>query len=178
MVKKFMISGLIVGVLLITGAVAASYFLYGKDDSPTQEAVAVGTENHGDRVGMIEDQKEDEYETKNLNPFGHEVSKNEMTDFDFQKYIHGMSHQKVKAHKKWGFYKLTEAKVQWLYEALGQSEVRNHSVYQQILKKWQNENFASIDQDHNTIWRLQGGTIGKASGILSPEEERAYIESR
>ena len=37
--------------------------------------------------------------------------------------------------------------------------------------------FSQVDQDHNTVWRLQGGTIGEATGILTPKEEQAYIES-
>ncbi|WP_411675014.1 DUF6241 domain-containing protein [Cytobacillus kochii] len=45
-----------------------------------------------------------------------------------------------------------------------------------MLDKWSKGDFSNVDNDHNYFWSLQNGTIGKATGILSPEEEEAFIE--
>jgi hypothetical protein len=39
------------------------------------------------------------------------------------------------------------------------------------LHSWKENNFSSAVSDYNRIWKLQGGTVGKATGLLTPEEE-------
>ncbi|WP_054751901.1 DUF6241 domain-containing protein [Piscibacillus salipiscarius] len=53
----------------------------------------------------------------------------------------------------------------------------HYDVYQSILNRWAAGDFTQADDDHNAIWDLKGGTIGYATGVLSDEEEQAYIES-
>jgi hypothetical protein len=89
-----------------------------------------------------------------------------------------MSHQKVKAKQKWGFYQITPERIIWLLEGLDLVEVQYEKIYWEILEKWAQEDFSTADEDHNTIWQLQGGTIGEATGVLSPEEEKVYIKSQ
>ncbi|MBS4206555.1 DUF6241 domain-containing protein [Bacillus sp. FJAT-50079] len=100
-----------------------------------------------------------------------------MTEYAVQDAIHAMSHQKVKADEKWGFLPLTQDRVKRLIEVVEKNEKEyNHSnIYLDILRRWEKSDFSSVDKDHNAIWELQGGTIGKAYGILSPEEEKAFI---
>ena len=45
-----------------------------------------------------------------------------------------------------------------------------------IVTKWENGDFSEADEDHNYIWKLQKGTLGKARGLLSKEEELLFIE--
>ncbi|WP_268872885.1 DUF6241 domain-containing protein [Neobacillus fumarioli] len=52
----------------------------------------------------------------------------------------------------------------------------SHLTYKDILERWAAGDFSQIDKDHNTIWDLQGGTIGKATGMATPKEEMAFIE--
>ncbi|SFG25677.1 DUF6241 domain-containing protein [Sporolactobacillus nakayamae] len=112
------------------------------------------------------------------NPFGEDKKINDLTDDDMQLFIHEMAHQKVKADQKWGYIRITQNRVDWLYRALDQNKFTYEKTYQAILKRWKKGDFSKVDQDHNAVWKLQGGTIGKATGLLSPAEEKRYIEAR
>ena len=101
---------------------------------------------------------------------------NKMTEEQVQDAIHQMSHQKVRAEKKWGFIPLTRERVDRLIEVINANQYQHEDVYLDILKAWKESNFSYIDGNHNTIWILQGGNVGKATGILTLEEERKYIE--
>lgn len=118
------------------------------------------------------------FEEKGLNPFGRDITQENLTDQSFQDYIHGMSHQKVRAEKKWGFYEIHPIRIKWLLEGLDQVDVKYASVYREILEKWEKGNFQEVDEDHNKIWNLQGGTVGKATGILSAEEEQQFLKEK
>ncbi|GGA82314.1 DUF6241 domain-containing protein [Ornithinibacillus halotolerans] len=118
------------------------------------------------------------FKEQGLNPFGQHTPQDKLTDTDYQEYIHGMSHQKVKAEQKWGFYQINEERINWLLEGLDLVKLNHEHTYRTILEKWAKGDFSTADDDHNAIWQLQGGTIGRATGILSPEEEKAYIRSQ
>ncbi|RYL94197.1 DUF6241 domain-containing protein [Sporolactobacillus sp. Y61] len=112
------------------------------------------------------------------NPFGENKVINDLTDEDMQMLIHEMSHQKIKADQKWGFIQITKARINWLQEALGQNEFINEAVYQEIVTRWEKGDFSRADKDHNAIWELQGGTVGKAEGLLTKQEEKDYVASQ
>ncbi|NYF23665.1 DUF6241 domain-containing protein [Sporosarcina sp. JAI121] len=101
-----------------------------------------------------------------------------MDEFDVQAAIHGMSHQKVQAKDKWGFLPLTQDRVTRLIEVVeeNKSSYENSELYIRILTRWSNNDFSQADKDHNAIWELQGGNVGRATGILSAEEERKFIK--
>lgn len=46
-----------------------------------------------------------------------------------------------------------------------------------ILKRWENDNFSTVAEDHNFFWRLQGRNVGQAYGTLTIEEEQKFIEN-
>ena len=95
-----------------------------------------------------------------------------------QQLIHEMSHQKVKAKPKWGAILITQARVAELIEVTKANKTWKHSdVYLDILNRWYDGDFSQADKDHNAIWKLQGGTIGKASGLLNPIEEKKFISN-
>lgn len=102
----------------------------------------------------------------------------DMSEEALKDAIHGMSHQKVQAEEKWGFIPLTAERVTRLKTIVEQNKDKyeNASIYLDILNRWSNNDFSQVDHDHNQIWDLQNGTIGKATGILSAEEEKAFIE--
>ena len=101
---------------------------------------------------------------------------NKMTEEQVQNAIHQMSHQKVRAGKKWGFIPLTRERVDRLIEVINANQYQHENVYLDILKEWKESNFSNIDGNHNAIWVLQDGSVGKATGILTLEEEMKYIE--
>lgn len=141
------------------------------------DAVAQPAQEELESENTIEAKEELPEEEVYENPFGESKAHRHLRDGDYQNYIHQMAHQKVIADVKWGFIEITEERIDWLLKGLQETELEHEDVYRDILERWATDNFGQVDQDHNTIWRLQGGTIGEATGILSPEEEEAYIKS-
>lgn len=145
------------------------------EDEKTSE---VDEAEEAQEVTELSEEKFENNDGSELNPFGDNVTKEELDDQDYQEYLHQMSHQKVVADEKWGFYLITDERIQWLLEGLDQVDLgETESTYKSILQRWENADFSQVDQDHNTIWRLQGGTIGKATGIMSESAEEAFINS-
>lgn len=104
-----------------------------------------------------------------------------MTEYNVQEAIHAMSHQKVKADDKWLSILMTPERIDRLIEIVENKQDRfqkNSELYLEILTKWSNDDFSQVDQDHNAIWKLQKGTIGRATGILSAEEEQKFIKKK
>lgn len=102
----------------------------------------------------------------------------DMSENAVQQALHMMAHQKVKADKKWGAMLITAVRINRLIEVveINSAEYHDSSLYLEILYSWKEGNFSRVDQDHNAIWELQGGTVGRATGILTQAEEQEYIE--
>lgn len=101
-----------------------------------------------------------------------------LTEADVQDLIHEMSHQKVKADEKWGALLITEERIVRLIEIVEENynEYECSDIYLEILNRWLIGDFSQADKDHNEIWNMNGGTIGKATGLLSPVEEQEYLQ--
>ncbi|MDX1807169.1 MAG: DUF6241 domain-containing protein [Paenisporosarcina sp.] len=101
-----------------------------------------------------------------------------MKDYQVATAIHAMSHQKIQADEKWGLLPLTTERVARLMDVIetNKNDYKNARLYMGILSRWSENDFSQIDLEHNQIWESQGGTIGRATGILSYEEEVKYIE--
>ncbi|KGP91755.1 hypothetical protein N780_15285 [Pontibacillus chungwhensis BH030062] len=93
-----------------------------------------------------------------------------------QNAIHQMSHQKVIANKKWGTLPITMDRVNRLIEVVEMNNYTHKQDYLEILNAWKNKDFANIDDHHNMIWEMQGGTVGKATGVMSIAQEREFIQ--
>jgi Family of unknown function (DUF6241) len=109
------------------------------------------------------------------NPFG---SNNlTLSEDEIQQYMHGMSHQKVDAKEKWVHIEMTDERIQFLIGVVEGGSYNNRDLYLDILNRWSEDDFSRADKDHNEIWKLQGGTIGEATGLLTAEEEQEYLEA-
>ncbi|WP_080844532.1 DUF6241 domain-containing protein [Cytobacillus gottheilii] len=154
-----------IGSLAIVGAITIyTYQSMSKESVSIQETVSVNDE--GKTIEIKEthaEPVEDEFPS-------------DITEYAVQNAIHGMSHQKTRAEDKWGFIPLTAERVNRLKAVVEANEYEEKGLYLDILNRWANNDFSRVDHDHNAIWDLQGGTIGKATGILSVEEEKAFIE--
>ncbi|WP_455675578.1 DUF6241 domain-containing protein [Pradoshia sp.] len=91
--------------------------------------------------------------------------------------LHKMTHQKVKAKDKWGAIPMTKENVLAAKEQISQLNIKDKTELLEILDRWEKEDFSQIDEDHNYFWKNQAGTIGKAYGIMTEEEEKAFIKS-
>lgn len=95
--------------------------------------------------------------------------------------IHNMSHQKVEAKVKWGHTQITQAKVDRLLEVCKMNDYKFNELYIPLLERWSKGDFSNAIEDHNAVWEMQGGddstNSGRATRLLSAEEEQAYIEN-
>lgn len=170
----------VICLLLIVGIIVWLFFHVSQNPAPTSSETTTSsnlTKQREETGGSVSTEKLNEYKQEGLNPFGSTLKINQLTDEVYQEYIHGMSHQKVKADEKWGFYQINDERIQWLLKGLDKNKLEHADLYREILTRWAKGDFSKAVEDHNAIWRLQGGNIGRATGLLSPEEEKAYVES-
>lgn len=150
--------GILVGALILivlSGAVAAFTLVQAAPDTESattsaQEPVAADSGNRVDTAEQITDQK--------------------MAEF-----IHCMSHQYVQAAEKWCFIENTPARVDHLLALLDDTSLEHGDTWRTILTRWDQGNFTLADADHNAAWNVLGGTVGRATGLLTPKEVDAYL---
>lgn len=99
------------------------------------------------------------------------------TEDEVVQIMHQMTHQKVKAKEKWGAVPILEDTINQVYSIVERSDFEHKTELLEIVDKWKNNDFEEIDEDHNYFWKLQGGTIGKAYGILNEKEEEEFIKN-
>lgn len=90
--------------------------------------------------------------------------------------MHEMVHQKVKAEEKWGRIPMHPETIDQVYNVISDSNFENKDELLLIAERWKDGDFDLADYDHNYLWSLQGGTIGKAYGKLTISEEINYIK--
>jgi predicted RND superfamily exporter protein len=89
--------------------------------------------------------------------------------------MHQMTHQKIQANEKWGAIPMIQENIDQVYEIIEANDFQEKDILLPIISRWKDGNFNRVDKDHNAIWKLQGGSIGKAYGIMSEEEERWFV---
>jgi Family of unknown function (DUF6241) len=154
--NKLRLAGLGLIILALAGYAAYNYTSLGKGERAAEERAA---------------SSKGEKDLKKLFP-------GNMEESAVQQAIHDMSHQKVKAKSKWGALQITPDRISRLIDVVEANEMnyQQSDLYLDILKRWSKGDFSSASRDHNSIWKLQGGTVGEAKGLLSKEEEQKYIE--
>ena len=95
---------------------------------------------------------------------------------EFQWIVHRMTHQKVAADMKDGATEMTPERIDELLKTLDETDYDYKDVYLRILNEWNEGNFENAVEAHNEILSLQNGSIGVATRLLTPEEEREFIE--
>lgn len=99
-----------------------------------------------------------------------------MLEEDLRQTIHYMSHQKVQADNKFGrMILITKELVEGLNGMLDNYEYEHEELYLAILNEWKEGNFENAVEHHNALWEIDGGNTGKATRLLTEEEEKAYI---
>lgn len=93
--------------------------------------------------------------------------------------LHNMTHQKVRSEEKWGFVQMTEVNLLAVKEVLQENPSFNQNIDMlAIVTDWLNNHFNNIVADHNLIWEMKDGSVGKAYGILSTKEEEDLIREQ
>jgi hypothetical protein len=174
--NKKLVMYILGSVLLLT--VMGVYLMMGSLDQPTQEVESgEDTADSGTAVEADGDVSESSADVSMPNPFEENV-KTPLNETYIQQYIHAMSHQKVQAKEKWSFYEITEGRINFLLKQLEVNKYENESLYWQILTSWKEGDFSNAVSHHNSIWRLQDGTIGKATSLLGPEAEESFLQEQ
>jgi Family of unknown function (DUF6241) len=52
----------------------------------------------------------------------------------------------------------------------------NGEIYLEMLHRWEKGDFSQSVSEHNRLWEILGGTIGKATRLMTDEEQKAYAE--
>jgi hypothetical protein len=163
--KKNLLIAIILGLsaVLVITLITIKYVEYKEDQAKQlEEAVAYNESKFNGNGGVTNKDRGKIY--------------NGMSEGAVRNIIHYMSHQKVKASKKWGAFHMTSERIDKLIAIVEGNNYLYRDKYLDILYRWQRGDFSRVDKDHNIIWTLQGGTIGKATGIMSPIEEKNYIK--
>jgi hypothetical protein len=101
-----------------------------------------------------------------------------MTEARLQFYLHEMTHSKVYAEDKWGAARLmTPENIEELLAIVEASDFNEKAFYRNTLEDWKEGDFSGAVDVHNTIWHWHRGSVGKATRLMTQEEEQAYIRS-
>ncbi|HSP22683.1 MAG TPA: DUF6241 domain-containing protein, partial [Planococcus sp. (in: firmicutes)] len=100
----------------------------------------------------------------------------DMREFEVQLYLHEMTHNKVYADIKFGSQPLTSESIARLIEIVEKNDYRDENFYLVTLDAWQRGDFSNAVKVHNTIWNWHNGTIGKATRLLTEQEEQNYAD--
>lgn len=183
MKKILIIVGIVVG--LIIGFGYGTYKILDNVESyqegnPDNEAIATAApENPEDEKSPYATEREEyEEQTKNI---GGQIFELELTDstteVEIIEIMHKMTHQKVKAEDKWGAIPMSGHTVSQVLEFLKQTDFASKADLIDIAEKWKKGDFQTVDYDHNYFWQWQGGTVGRAYGIMSTAEEEEFIKN-
>lgn len=91
--------------------------------------------------------------------------------------MHKMTHQKIRAEQKWGAIPMIPETINDVFVIVSKSHFERKEEFLAILERWKNGDFSRADEDHNYLWSYEGGTIGKAYGIMSESEEQEFIKN-
>ncbi|MBT2654199.1 hypothetical protein J7E81_02935 [Bacillus sp. ISL-18] len=105
-----------------------------------------------------------------------QVREDALDEETYQKILHAMTHQKVAADEKWGGYRITEEDINLMLRTLEVTNYDHEDYYRKVLTSWKRGDFSNAVEVHNKIWEWQGGNIGKATRLLTPQEEKEYIK--
>lgn len=109
---------------------------------------------------------------------GTEEEDADMTEVDLQILLHQMTHQKISAGKKKGAVEMTQENIDGLLLIVqANKHLYEHGpFYEDALTEWQQGDFSNSVTVHNTIWDWHKGTVGRATGLMSAEEEQEFVE--
>jgi hypothetical protein len=146
----------------------ASNFVFPKESKEnvidTSKTVIVKDSRLKDALSLIDEEKL----TLPINEHSSEI---EVIDV-----LHEMTHQKVEAEEKWGNVPMHPKTIDRVYQIINNSNFERKHHLLEIVGKWRMGDFSSADIDHNYFWTIKHGTVGKAVGLFTIEEEIEYIK--
>ncbi|TWT05905.1 DUF6241 domain-containing protein [Planomicrobium sp. CPCC 101079] len=170
MKKTLLAGGAILGIIALIGS-GGYFYIQQSFSKSAEEEITAAAQVITDR----EVETEVEEVSKESNAGG---SEEDMDEKRIQKYVHLMTHQKVEAKEKWGAVEITPENIENLLTIveMNQDQYEHAEYYKEVLTQWQKGDFSNAVEVHNYIWQLNGGTVGRATGLLDEAEEQAYIK--
>ncbi len=164
---------IIVGVILIGVSVGV---IIGVNKMMDSDDVQKSVQTSKPEINNSNETTESQEQTNEMNEVTYDLKlKESPRESEIIQLMHNMTHQKVKADKKWGATPMIPDTINQIYEVISNSDFSRKEDLLAIAERWKNGDFSRVDDDHNYFWNYQNGTVGKARGILSEEEERKYI---
>jgi len=149
--------------LILGAAIAVGVWYYGQEEITAQAPKEIG-----------------KFQTSNISEKGatSPLNLNFRNDAsDVLRIMNQMTHQKVVAADKWGAIPMTVENINDVYDHVESSSYDEKEDLLKILAKWKAGDFSEVDKDHNKVLKLQGGNVGHAHDILSPEDEKLFIDN-
>lgn len=102
----------------------------------------------------------------------------DMLESKVQIYLHQMTHQKIVATEKHGAVEMTQENIKNMLKIVRENYdfYENGDFYEQTLSAWEQGDFSNAVSVHNTIWTWHNGTVGRATGVMSAEQEQKFVE--
>lgn len=174
---KLIWTGIIV-VMMLAAGVAGYYtvnaIMAENHESSSRANANDDTEHHDKKSDADQEDHEGHKEPELTTIEADEVN----SEDDIIHILHEMTHQKVKAKEKWGAVAMTKENVEAMFSMVKdkKDDLDHYDLYIGMLKDWKRSDFSKADKQHNQLWKLEDGTIGKAEGLLNKEKEKAYIK--
>ncbi|RNF39589.1 DUF6241 domain-containing protein [Planococcus salinus] len=151
-------------VLAVLAAIGAGGYYFIQNLSPEKEI--------SDAAKEVE--KQLEKDSGAAEEAGEEVG---LDETEFQIKLHQMTHQKIVASEKRGAIEMTPENIRDMLMIARANEVyyKHSDFYEETLLTWQNGDFSNAVYVHNTIWDWHNGTVGRATGLMTPEQEERYV---
>ncbi|MEH7225632.1 PRK06770 family protein [Bacillus sp. JJ1566] len=161
---------IIIFVILIGASIGLMFGVYKMFDGSDAEKAASTSNQASNKVDEFKEQ------TKKIGGVTYDLNLSETPEeSEVISVMHHMTHQKVKADKKWGAKPMIPDTINKMIDVVSKSDFNRKEELLAILERWKNGDFSLVDVDHNYFWDYQNGTIGKAYGVMSEAEEKRFI---
>ncbi|ANU22530.1 DUF6241 domain-containing protein [Planococcus donghaensis] len=162
-------SAITIGVLALL--VVGGYYFFTQGSSTGGNITKVAEEIEENDNKAVAAEKEDEQADSN---------DLKMSEGELQVYMHQMTHQKIAASKKKGAVEMTPEHIEGLLTIVNAyaGDYKHSDFYLATLEKWKEGDFSNTVNVHNTIWDWHGGTVGRATGFMTPEQEQGFVERK
>jgi len=157
---------LLVGLAILAGA---GYWAYKSLTNSDEQQISQAAEEADEKLAQ------EDTEPPKANE---QVETVGLSEGEFQIHLHQMTHQKIEATEKRGAIEMTPERIEEMLKILRANEgaYEEYEFYEQSLTAWEEGNFSNAVNVHNTIWEWHNGTVGRATGLLSEEQEARYVE--
>ncbi|MEH7238647.1 PRK06770 family protein [Bacillus sp. JJ1562] len=161
---------IIIFVILIGASIGLMFSVYKMFDSGDAGKAASSSNQASNKVDEFKEQ------TKKIGGVTYDLNLSESPEErEVIAAMHHMTHQKVKADKKWGAKPMIPETINEIFDVVSKSDFARKEELLAILERWKNGDFSLADVDHNYFWDYQNGNTGEAYGLMSEAEERRFI---